>query len=51
MVNIIKQEIEIEEKETNIDNYLKTYPGIKIFLDNAVAHAKEQGYVVTLFGL
>ena len=33
-----------------IDRYFETYPGIKKFLDDAVAHAKEQGYVVTLFG-
>ena len=33
-----------------IDDYFATYPGIKTFLDHAVTHAKEEGYVVTLFG-
>ena len=33
-----------------IEDYFKTYPGIKTFLDDTVAHAKEMGYVVTLFG-
>ena len=28
----------------------KTYPGIKTFLDDTVKHAKQMGYVVTLFG-
>ena len=35
---------------TYIEDYFKTYPGIKTFLDDTVAHAKELGYVVTLFG-
>ena len=39
-----------KEAAEYIDNYFKTYPGIKTFLDDAVAHAKEEGYVVTLFG-
>ena len=33
-----------------IEDYFHTYPGIKAFLDDAVAHAKENGYVKTLFG-
>ena len=36
--------------EKKLQNYFKTYPGIKTFLDDTVAHAKEMGYVVTLFG-
>lgn len=42
--------ITVKEAKQYIEQYFKTYPGIKTFLDNAVAHAKEQGYVVTLFG-
>ena len=33
-----------------IEHYFETYPGIKKFLDDSVAHAKENGYAVTLFG-
>ena len=39
-----------KEAAKYIDDYFHTYPGIKTFLDDAVTHAKEQGYVVTLFG-
>ena len=48
----LSQDLSITRKEAAkyIEDYFKTYPGIKIFLDSAVAHAKEQGYVVTLFG-
>ena len=48
----LSQDLSITRKEAAkyIDNYFETYPGIKKFLDDAVAHAKEMGYVVTLFG-
>ena len=48
----LSQDLSITRKEAAeyIDRYFETYPGIKKFLDDAVAHAKEQGYVVTLFG-
>ena len=39
-----------KEAAKYIEDYFKTYPGIKTFLDDTVAHAKEMGYVVTLFG-
>ena len=39
-----------KEAAKYIEDYFKTYPGIKTFLDDIVAHAKEMGYVVTLFG-
>ena len=42
--------ITVKEAKQYIEKYFETYPGIRTFLDNAVAHAKEQGYVVTLFG-
>ena len=48
----LSQDLSITRKEAAeyIDRYFESYPGIKKFLDDAVAHAKEQGYVVTLFG-
>lgn len=48
----LSEDLSITKKEAAqyIENYFKTYPGIKSFLDDAVAHAKENGYVVTLFG-
>ena len=44
--------IDISRKEAQqyIDEYFKTYPGIKAYLDGAVKDAKERGYSVTLFG-
>ena len=48
----LSQDLSITRKEAAkyIDHYFATYPGIKTFLDHAVTHAKEEGYVVTLFG-
>lgn len=48
----LSQDLSITRKEATkyIDDYFATYPGIKTFLDHAVTHAKEEGYVVTLFG-
>ena len=48
----LSQDLSITRKEAAkyIDDYFATYPGIKTFLDQAVTHAKEEGYVVTLFG-
>ncbi len=39
-----------KEAEEYIQNYFHTYPGIKEFLDASVEHAKEKGYVTTMFG-
>ena len=33
-----------------IEQYFRTFPGIKAFLDGAVADAKEKGYSETLYG-
>jgi DNA polymerase I len=38
-----------EAKEV-IDNYFKTYPGIKKYMEDAVAVAKEKGYAETIKG-
>ena len=48
----MSQDLSISRKEAAkyIDDYFKTYPGIKTFLDDTVKHAKDMGYVVTLFG-
>ena len=48
----LSQDLSITKKEAAqyIESYFATYPGIKRFLDDAVAHAKEMGYVATLFG-
>jgi len=48
----LSEDLSITRKEASqyIDNYFNTYPGIKKFLDDAVIHAKEHGYVTTLFG-
>lgn len=48
----LSQDLSITKKEAAnyIESYFETYPGIKRFLDDAVDHAKEMGYVVTLFG-
>lgn len=48
----LSQDLSITRKEAAnyIDDYFKTYPGIKVFLDDTVKHAREMGYVVTLFG-
>lgn len=48
----LSQDLSITRKEATqyIEDYFKTYPGIKTFLDDTVKHAKQMGYVVTLFG-
>ena len=48
----LSEDLSITRKEAAqyIENYFKTYPGIKTFLDEAVDHAKKEGYVTTLFG-
>lgn len=48
----LSEDLSIGRKEAAkyIEDYFHTYPGIKMFLDDTVKHAKEMGYVVTLFG-
>ena len=48
----LSQDLSISRKEAGeyIEKYFETYPGIKQFLDQSVADAKEKGYVTTLFG-
>lgn len=48
----LSQDLSITPKEAKsyIDEYFKTYPGIKKFLDRLVDDAKEKGYCETMFG-
>lgn len=48
----LSQDLSITRKEAQeyIEQYFKTYPGIKQFLDGTVENAKKEGYVKTLFG-
>ena len=48
----LSQDLSITRKEAAayIEQYFKTYPGIKVFLDQTVESAKNLGYVTTLFG-
>jgi DNA polymerase-1 len=48
----LSQDLSISRKEAAdyIENYFKTYPKIKSFLDGLVSSAKEKGYAVTLYG-
>nr|WP_294491543.1 DNA polymerase I [uncultured Mediterraneibacter sp.] len=48
----LSQDLSITRKEASeyIEHYFETYPGVKKFLDDSVAHAREKGYAVTLFG-
>ena len=46
----LSQRINIPRKEAKviIDNYFEKYPGIKTYMDNSIAFAKEHGYVETI---
>ncbi len=48
----LSQDLSISRKEASeyIEEYFKTYPGIKAFLDRAVADAKKKGYSTTMYG-
>lgn len=47
----LSENIGVSTKEAKefINNYLETYPGIKKYMDDTIAKAKEIGYVRTLF--
>ncbi|MGM9879408.1 MAG: DNA polymerase I [Bacilli bacterium] len=42
--------INMKDAKVFIDNYLKTYPGIKDYMNNLIKDAHEKGYVETIFG-
>lgn len=48
----LSQDLSITPKEAKvyIDEYFKTYPGVREFLDKTVADAKKKGYCETMFG-
>lgn len=48
----LSQDLSISRKQASeyIEQYFKTYPKIKEFLDNVVKKSKEDGYVTTLLG-
>ncbi len=48
----LSQDLSITRKEAAdyIEQYFKTYPGVKRFLDAMVESAKKDGYVTTMYG-
>ena len=42
--------VTVKEADQYIKNYLKTYEGVKAYMDRTVAEAGEKGFVSTLFG-
>ncbi|MBL4848353.1 MAG: DNA polymerase I [Planctomycetes bacterium] len=40
----------LEEAGTFIENYFRSYPGIKGYLDGSVEHARREGWVTTILG-
>lgn len=42
--------ISMAEARDMIDRYYEAYPGVRTFLDNVVARAKQTGYAETMFG-
>ena len=48
----LSQDLSISRKEASayIEQYFETYPGVKRFLDNCIAKAKETGESRTMYG-
>lgn len=42
--------ISMAEARDMIDRYYEAYPGVRTFLDNVVARAKQMGYAETMYG-
>ena len=42
--------VSVKEADQFIKNYLATFPGVKNYMDETIAHGTEKGYVSTLFG-
>ncbi len=42
--------ITVKEAEDFIEAYLGTYPGVRRYMEQTIAHGRENGYVSTLFG-
>ncbi|MEC4185444.1 DNA polymerase I [Adlercreutzia sp. R21] len=43
-------EIPMAEAKEMIDRYFEVYPGVRSYLDDTVAEAKERGFATTMFG-
>jgi DNA polymerase-1 len=48
----LAQRLDIPNSEAKelITNYFTSYPGVKIYMDEAIAKAAKEGYVETMFG-
>jgi DNA polymerase-1 len=48
----LSQDLSISRKEASeyINKYFETYPRVKVFLEELVVKAKEDGYVTTMYG-
>ena len=48
----LAKDIGVSNKEAKayIESYLATFKGVASFMENTIAHAKENGYVTTVFG-
>lgn len=46
----LSQNLSITRKEASefIDRYLKSFPGVKIYMDDSIQEAKQKGYVTTI---
>lgn len=42
--------VSVKEADSYIKNYLKTYDGVRTYMERTVQEAKEKGYAQTLFG-
>ena len=42
--------ISVKEADTFLKTYLNTFPKVDGYMQNCIEHAKEKGYVETLFG-
>jgi DNA polymerase-1 len=48
----LSERLTIGRKEAKelIDGYFSSYPGVKAYMDESIRRAREQGYVMTMFG-
>jgi DNA polymerase-1 len=48
----LSERLTIGRKEAKelIDGYFNSYPGVKVYMDESIRKAREQGYVTTMFG-
>ena len=45
-----RMDISRTEAKSFIEEYFRSYPGVKEYMDRVIAEAREKGYVETLFG-